>query len=322
MDPVTLVFTALGVIVGVKILWKPVFYGSISLVQNIKKKINKRKSRGKKAQKKLKEDYELLKELKPEMAISFTNARTKKVTTINAREELSFDFSKNDRMFAGRVIIYDVDKRPIFDKPIYVYQPRLESLNGIPLGPVYDVRGNLSEKAPYLVKDANTGDKMYASLPKRELLSGIPFDFVNDSVFQENSALNEFIDVVIPKDEHGNFIPVDFSKEEERNKFKQYMDTFRHDYSKVASYYISLLDRAQESLEQYRERTKPNYARPLATESSNIVHRIEESRKPKNNPYRFLNEQYNYWRPFGLPPRDPYNRPQPRGSHGPRGPRH
>lgn len=113
-------------------------------------------------------------------------------------------------------------------KDIYMYQPRVTcTTNGgtkkVFAGPKFLRNGNMNSKACYCIKDS-TGTLLYATLPKREILSNRIFDFDStlgdnfmswaSEIFGEDSEmLGKFISIEYDKDSNGLMIPVPIEQE-------------------------------------------------------------------------------------------------------------
>ena len=100
---------------------------------------------------------------------------------------------------------------------IYLYQPILRTSKGKRVGPII-TNGALNADAPY---QANyDGDQFVAHIPKREVVSQLNFDFIRGSKNHQNPEIRGYMDIEVPKDENGNYIPVDFTDPKELQEFK------------------------------------------------------------------------------------------------------
>lgn len=142
--------------------------------------------------------------------------------------------NEHDRLFHAKLTVKGYREGSselvvLEQKDIYMYQPRvLCTTNGgnkrIFVGPKFLRNGNMNSKACYCVKDA-TGNLLYATLPKREILSNRIFDFDTSfgetfmasarEVFGEDAELvGKFVSLEYDKDANGNMIPIPVEQEE------------------------------------------------------------------------------------------------------------
>lgn len=319
----------LGIVVGPPVLkWSAVTGYRLfkKLKPKVKKFFKERKKRSKKYQEKEELRQKRLSRISKHSTLNFENVKNHQKKDIDVREEISCDPAKLDEyvILKGELIIQTVHGTTIQD-PIYLFQPRVSTLNGVSLGPKLKSNGHLSDKYSYLAKDSTTGAILSGYVPKREVVSGMQFDFVNDSVHNNNGDISRFIDIKIPKDSEGNFIPVNLNNANELREFSNYLKMFKRNNIDPSKHFLKYLDYASESLNAYYESIEPDYAEPIKIKMDESVNKVKDSRRPKEDPYRFY-ERFNYWQRFPGPPGPHHGGPHggprgPRPHGGPRGPR-
>lgn len=280
MDPVTLVVLGIVTLAVAPKVGSLAIYGGMKLVKSIKKKMKKRKEyklrHNKKYQEKLKNTRAAQRAIEQRRAMTFKNTKTGAVKNVNIREENNFDMNK-DIILKGKVKVQNTDGS-IAEDIIYLFQPRVFGLNNVPIGPKLDKNGHLYDNNAYLLRTPGDPDIYSGYFPKREVLTGRQFDFVSDSVNANLGNLKGFIDIVIEKDDKGNFIPLDKNNVQEMNEFKRYIQ-MQSTKSKTQDQYLDdLVSKANDSYEAYREANKPRYAKPTEQMSEEEIHKIQKSR--------------------------------------------
>lgn len=289
----------------------PVFkYGLPLLVDKLAKKHKKKKNL-----KKIYDRYDKKKVMKSRkknegknrldlaQEVTFQDLKSKEAKKINAVVKTACDFEK-DKIFRGKLKVH-TSSGSVTEDDIYLYQPRMYSTSGVCLGPKYSKNGNLSDKNTYLAKNPTTGSIMNTYIPKREVVSGLEYDFVKKSVNSRTDDISKFIEIEIPQDEFGNFIPVDLlNNQAEIERFRNYVTYFQENMQDPFEYFKARIEYAGAALEKYYEQTKPEYARPAAVQTTETVQKVESSRKSNYDPNSF----YARYNRYILPYRAPFNR--------------
>ncbi len=281
MDPVLMTLLGLvGLIAAPKVL-PFIGYGSLVLIDKIGKKLKKNKKRrnrrNKKLQAKVANTKAVNRAIQQSGIIQFINTKTNARKNISVNEQCSFDFEK-DVLLRGVVRVRLKDGR-IAEDDIYLFQPRVYGANGTAIGPKLNKTGALLDQNGYLVRVPGEDAIYRGYVPKREVMSGEIFDFVRDSVYADpNDPLKEFIDIEIPKDKDGNFIPVDKKDPAQIAAFKKYV-TERKKYNiDQHSYLADLIDAAKDAKETYDYINRPRYAKPAVAPDPREMQKIQRSR--------------------------------------------
>ncbi len=178
---------------------------------------------------------------------------------VHVREETNFNLEK-DILLKGKVRVKQPDNT-FTEDTIYLFQPRVYGINGVQIGPKVDQLGHVYDTNRYLVR-LEDGKAIYrGNVPRREVFSEIRFDYVKDAMNKEDE-LSSYIEIVLPKDEHGHFIPVDKQNKEEMALFRKYaMDREKYEIDQY-DYLDNLLDMAEDTKDYFDELAKPDYAKP------------------------------------------------------------
>lgn len=214
--------------------------------------------------------------------ILFKNNRTNQKEKLRVSEIAKFDDAK-DVLLKGRLHIVDsTGKRTVQD--IYLFQPRV-FCSEVQVGPKLNKFGNMSDEHTYLCRRSGQTDILSGYVPKREVLSGMRYDYVpngrhtfveRNPIYQDYgkgdlraiSDIEQFIHIDIPKDENGNFIPVNLSNVNELKDFQNYVK--RHQMNcknngiTVEEYFEKEFEKAQRSLVKYIQDYEPTYI-PVAS---------------------------------------------------------
>ena len=209
-----------------------------------------------------------------EIKATFTNIKTKeKLDDKKVIEYRTFDREK-DQLFKGKII------RPgKKEETIYLFQPRLEYMTEkgkVKVGPYYK-DGRLSDQFPYLLK---LNDELYETyVPKREVVSKVCFDFVKDSNHPVMSKLHSLLQVRLPRDSKGNYIPVNLSDPKEAAEFEAYLEKHKTDGIDDISYFERIIAEAEE---KYKTDTEKSFQELTKGFDGKIhVQREEEEKEDK-----------------------------------------
>lgn len=248
----------------------------------------------KRARKKNKATSEITRKLSNPKKATFNLLQSRMTKDINIREISNFDIEQ-DKIFHGRVKVKTASKG-VMDDHIYLFQPRVYSQSGTLLGPKFMDNGSLSDRHTYLARDGKTKELMTSYLPKREVLSGIQYDFVNTSTHANKDELADFIEVIIPQDEHGNYIPVDMNDPDERRKFDEYVEFFHKSNIDPTNYFLKRIKYAGEAYQAYLKENEIVPARPAKMIIDDSVNKVESSRPAGDLADNY--SKYIYWKRF------------------------
>lgn len=321
MDVVTFVFLAiLGIAIAPKVLPK-MFYWSLKAVMQVVKMIDKTKKeyrkRNKKYQDKMKKKQKLFQSLRNRVVQKFTNLRDKSERDIEIDEIRAFDSSK-DILLRGKMRIRMPDGS-ITEDDIYLFQPRIYAGDKL-LGPRMDEKGHLCNQHCYAIVDNKTNEVYSTYIPKREISTGVAFDYVSSGATNNLKHLKNFIDIEINQDEKGNYIPVDLN---DINELKRYRDYIMVRKNQIDPYEFLMERRkwAEESYEDYCARNAPDYAKPIEQPTEAQIRRAQRDEEDREKRER---DQENYYRHLRMrPPRPGMGTPPggpgmpPFGPHGP-----
>ncbi len=281
MDPVTFAVAFVATLALTPIVGKLAVYGIMQAVKKIKKNSKKNKEykqrHDKKYQERLKRTRELKKSIEKKRSAAFKNTKTGAIKNVNISEMNDFDMDK-DIILKGTVYIQNPNGGEPAKDTIYLFQPRVYGVNNVAIGPKLDGNGHLYDKNSYLLRTPGDPDIYSGYFPKREVLSGRQFDFVGDSVNLQDNPLNGFINIVLDKDENGNYIPLDKNNVEQMNEFNRYVAMREQHNVDQDRYLDGLLAKASEAKEVYDEANRPRYARPTEQMSEAEMHRVERAR--------------------------------------------
>ena len=332
MDPILIIILAgIGLLAGPKLI--KVGLANIIDKANKKKRDNlthnmlKKEYKEKKQQEKLrqrliKKGIDPNKAIKEDMDrfhyISFTGVKSKKKVLVNVREDVSFN-EKEDVLLKGRMHIVDINgKRTVQD--IYLFQPRMFSSEGTFIGPKLDKNGRLSDKFTYLCREKN-GEILKGYIPKREIFTGMRFDFMpedthsfidrnpnfsdfSDEDRRQAEKLETFIWIDIPRDEKGQYIPVNLKDPIQKAEFEKYKKAHLGNKKTPKEYFRDQLNIAKASFYRYLNEHRPDYAvapsRENTNESTNEPIKVESSKKAEYSINDFY-KRFDYYiqSPFG-----------------------
>lgn len=333
MDPILIIILAgIGLLAGPKLI--KVGLATIIDKANKKKRDNlthnmlKKEYKEKKQQEKLrqrliKKGIDPNKAIKEDMDrfhyISFTGVKSKKKVLVNVREDVSFN-EKEDVLLKGRMHIVDINgKRTVQD--IYLFQPRMFSSEGTFIGPKLDKDGKLSDKFTYICREKETGEILKGYIPKREIFTGMCFDFIpedthsfidrnpnfsdfSDEDRRQAEKLETFIWIDIPRDEKGQYIPVNLKDPIQKAEFEKYKKAHLGNKKTPKEYFRDQLNIAKASFYRYLNEHRPDYAvapsRENTNESTNEPIKVESSKKSEYSINDFY-KRFDYYiqSPFG-----------------------
>lgn len=332
MDPILII-----ILVGVGLLAGPklVKTGLARLIANadenktnnlshqmLKKEYKEKQQKEKYRQRLIKKGIDPDKVIKADMDkfhhISFTGIKTKKKAIVNVREDVSFNESE-DVLLKGRLHIVDVNgRRTVQD--IYLFQPRVFSSEGVFLGPKLDKTGKLSDKYTYLCRQ-NGGEILNGYMPKREIFTGMRFDFIPDDSHnfidrnpnfadfssedrRQAEQLEQFINIDIPRDGNGQYIPVNLNDPKQKAEFEKYKKAHLGNKKTPKEYFRDQLNIAKAAFYKYLNEHRPDYAyapsRTTEQEESAEPIKVESSKKAEQSINDFY-KRFDYYiqSPFG-----------------------
>ena len=179
------------------------------------------------------------------VGIRFFNQKTNTSQKMNVVMDKGCNID-DDVILKGMLTVRRPDNTYI-KETIYLFQPELFNGNGQKLGPVRNKDGTLSDNDPYFAKTPN-GEVVRGYALKREVTSGMTFDFVKGSAHSQIPGLEKYISIDIPRDEKGNYIPMDVNDPKELKAFKEYIEN-RQKIQSIPNYLHFLIDTAQEAKE-------------------------------------------------------------------------
>lgn len=282
MDPVNIVVIAVITLAVAPKLGQLAIYGGMKLFNNIKKKYKKhmefKRSYDKKYQERMRKTREAKRAIERRRAISFKNTKTGAVKNVNVNEKNDFDLEK-DVILKGKVIVQNPNGGEPAVDTIYLYQPRLYGMNNVSIGPKLDKKGHLYDENSYLLRTPGDPDIYRGYVPRREVMTGRTFDFVGNSANANLGDLEGFINIEIPKDEKGNFIPLDKKNAKEMAEFKSYIEKQSKRKVSQDAYLDSLISQAESARAAYLEANKPRYAKPTQTASREDMQKVNKARE-------------------------------------------
>lgn len=236
--------------------------------------------------------------------VEFSNSNGQKIVYPFA-EITSFDQTK-DKIYRGIMGQYLEDGTYQTLGEVYLFQPRLMYKTKDPktntevkqeLTP-NDAKGVLDQKQTYLINIANGKGPFYGYTPKREVLTGMRLDYVqNENRYcidaetdQQQKELEDreynlrsIIEIIVPRDNNGNLIPVDLNNPEEAKAFAEYKA--RHQKSpEDTSFYFKLYN----IVETAKEKVKRGFTRRIKgrdTDYSTPVQTTTKKEKPREKSY-------------------------------------
>ena len=326
MDPILIIaLVAVGLLAGPKLIKVGLANLIVSkenkkrdsLTFNMLKKEYKQKKQQEKYHQRLrKKGIDPNKAIKKDMDrfhyLPFTGVKSKKKPTVCVREDVSFNETE-DILLKGRLHIVDINgKKTVQD--IYLYQPRLFSENNILLGPKLDKIGNLSDKYTYLCRQAG-GEILTGYVPKREVITGMRFDFMPDAAHsfvernpnfsdfsnedrKQAEALETFIHIDIPKDRNGQYITVNLNDPVQRAEFEKYKNDHLGNEKTPQEYFSEQLNKAKGPFYRYLNDHRPDYAvassqTPVETKDEEQI-KVESSKKPDESINDYY-KRYDYY---------------------------
>lgn len=295
MDPVTIFFLAVvGLAAAPKVL-PALAAGTINLIKKasnaIKEEKRIRRRDDKEYQAKLAEKRAVMQTIDKPHAVRFSSVKGHGTKDFNVTEVVKFDENK-DKLYHG-ILKIRLQDGSIEEDHVFLFQPRVYSSNNVLVGPKLTKEGHLSDKNCYLAKEPGTQEIFRGYVPKREFMSGMPFDYVNSSVNVNSGNLKEFISIEIPQDSQGNYIPMDFTNKKELQLLREYVKART---SKPSAAYEFIEDRirlATASMEKYFIDNRPKYAKAVET-SKQEMQRVEKARRAMENRQQEQSDYYQW----------------------------
>lgn len=282
MDSVTLTVLIIAVIVAGPAALKCVTFALAKLAKFASKRIKraerKRMLKDKDYQKQKLQSKGLKDDLGKKVGVRFFNSKKKSSQKLNVVMDKGCDIEE-DIILKGMLTVVNKEGKTLRE-PIYLFQPELFNGKGEKLGPIPNKDGSLSDNNPYFAKMSN-GDIGRGYALKREVTTGMCFDFVKGSMHAQIPGLENFISIEIPRDKNGNYIPVDMNNAKELAAFKAYIES-RRTMKSVPSYLHYLISMAEEA--------KAN-ARTVYAEAGD-VYSVDEEREAKEEAERDANEKH------------------------------
>ena len=281
MDPVAFTLIALaGLAIAPKVV-PLIGYGSLALIKKVQKKIKKEKRkmrrRNKELQKKASTTKSMVAALEHSGVLEFVNTENNTRKSVSIKEATRFDIDQ-DVLLKGTVRVRLKDGR-IAEDEIYLFEPRVYGANNVPIGPKLSKDGKLLDKLGYLLKVPGDSAIYRGHAPLREVFSGERFDYVRDSFYaSESDPLKEFIDIEIPKDKNGNYIPVDKSDVQAMEAFKKYAREREEYHIDQHQYLDDLLEAAKDAKEMYDYINRPIYASAVDIPDRADIQRVQRAR--------------------------------------------
>lgn len=281
MDSVTITVLLIAAVVAGPAALKLVAFALAKMAnfaaKKLKKAERKRMLRDKEYQKQKLQSKGLKNDLGKKVGIRFFNSKKKSSQRLSVVMDKGCDID-DDVILKGMLTVVNKDGKTLRE-PIYLFQPELFNSKGEKLGPVLNKEGKLPDDNPYFARMTN-GDVGRGYALKREVASGMCFDFVKGSIHSQIPGLENFISIEIPRDKNGNYIPVDMNNTEELQAFKRYIET-RQKMPSVPNYLHNLIDMAEEAKAT---------ARTVYAEAGD-VYSIDEEREAKEEAAREAKEK-------------------------------
>lgn len=174
--------------------------------------------------------------------------------------------------------------------PIYLFQPRYQTEDGKKVGPFLTQRGHLQERNPYIAKAPDTGEILRGYLPKREIISGMNFDFIAGSPNFEEPKLAQFLRIDAERDENGNYIPLDLNDPDQALGFRRYL-AFHQTKEKAIEYFSNIYSTALHSSKQYGFREAKTPSKIMRVEQENVDDFYNKFRYPRKQEQTNQREQ-------------------------------
>lgn len=227
----------------------------------------------------------------------FTCPKTGEQQEFHGIEYSEYNAAPNQPLIHGIICIseYAKDGSKIGEKQddIYMYQPRFEGSGGFIVGP--RVRnGTISRIVPYAYKDPKTGQIYIGNIPKREVTSGLTFDF--DGVNKENHRLTalavgiknrkleDIVSIKYNRDQEGNLKIVDLNNPQEKAKFDAYISKYHNGslgYNMVQSH-LYRIKKAVSVFEELDDKIEEAIYKMNINDKINAKINAEQAKKAQN----------------------------------------
>lgn len=260
MDSITYSVIFLAVVVGAPLALKltGITIGKIAgFISKRLKVAKKRKMKNNKQyQKQQLKSKGLEDNLGKKVGVRFFNSKSKTSQKMTVVMDKGCDIDQ-DIILKGMMTVRREDGT-VIKEPIYLFQPELFNGKGQKLGPVKNKDGTLTDNNPYFAKMPN-GEIGRGYALKREVTSGMCFDFVKGSEHAQIPGLENYLFIDIPRDKNGNYIPMDVNDPKELRAFKAYIES-KQQLESVPNYLHFLIETAQQAKRNegtvYAESTK------------------------------------------------------------------
>lgn len=294
MDPVTV-----AAVLAVTVLCTPLITRGAAIAYHLITEGKKKKAKKmlvKKARKYLKDknyrhkvdkERALIQALNRSNNIKFTNASGTRSVNINVKTITDFDESK-EIILRGK-LHFRLPNSQVVTQPIFLFQPRCETADGKKVGPILTKKGRLYDQNPYLVKMPDTGEIVRSYVPKREVVSGMNFDFVQGSANFQDESLKRFLYIELETDENGNYIPVDLNDPKQLVGFRKYLQ-FCRTQENAAHYFSRIYETALYSSKVLAVKEAVAYRTQGAVETAR---ESTPTGLEAQDPYAFY-DRYNY----------------------------
>lgn len=300
MDAVTQAVIIIGCIAATPAVLRTAARLTMKFI-NHRKKEKKRKERyrmshDKEYQKRMLKKRGFVKDLENKNSMRFTNPKT------GLSKEIAVEYA-NDLGITDQVVLRGTLRCKCTDgvvraETVYLLQPTFKTLaSGAIIKPAMTKSGHITKGNPYRV---NIGGETYETYaPRRELASGINFDFVRGSKFHQDPSIKNYFDIELETDQNGNYIPVDLTNPEELKRIKEYIDKKKSYKVGPEGYFLNIYDEALEAREKFNVRAEPFDITQITGEPAKTESKDDKSQeRVEKTDYGYdYYDRYNYHRP-------------------------
>lgn len=225
--------------------------------------------------------------------ITFRNGKTGRSVGITVKQD-----NKGDQLILKGTLRCKCSDGVIRSETIYLYQPKITTLKGVQVGPLTTKDGHLRDTSVYAVKLPDTGEIATAYVPKREVVSGLNYDLVRGSKNFQEPRLSSYIDIEIPKDAQGNYIPVDLTNPTEAQEFKKYVERHKKHAHGADGYFGNIYGEAERSAAKGPELADAMDIKDLTgtTAKTEVVEKVKPKEEKTDYGYDYY-DRFNYHRP-------------------------
>lgn len=254
-------------------------------------------------QEKINKKRKLVSDLDKKSNLTFKNAKTGRRVDIAVESKeiegistANLDSLMSETIFKGTLRCKCTDG-VVRAETIYIYQPKLQTLKGTVIGPRLK-DGALNDRTAYAVKLPD-GEVVSTYIPRRELISGLNYDFVRGTNTHQNPDIQRYFDIEIPKDEKGNLIPVNLNDPNELKQLKEYVVKHSKHRGGPEGYFGNIYGEALEAAHKFdNERAEPYDITLITGETAKpeVVEKEKEKEQKTDYGYDYY-DRYNYHRP-------------------------